>query len=209
MPPIQRTVRPRYLRWFNELLFSLNLALLVISVASVRLKYPVLTMGGRVLDSVYAHSPSLTSSALRDAEPNRQYFAALVVVFAAILLLIFRTTSRFAFTDSTLQLVPGIFGVVGLPITLKLLQPTPPLLLLEAAVAALGALLYLFGKWRLPWVIGILLMTLHFAFWSSGVWDHMWFWPAYPAVGLSSVLVWTLYVKQQKLWAGGGRVARI
>jgi hypothetical protein len=192
-------VRTQYLRGLNELLFSLNLALLVISVGSVRLKYPLLTIGSRVLDSVYTHLPSLGLSALRDGEPNRQSFAALVLVFAAVLLVVFRITSRFALTDSILRLVPGIFGVIGLPVTLELLQSPPPLLFIEAFVAAVCALLYLFGKWRLPWVIGILLMTLHFVFWSSGVRNIMWFWPVYPAVGFCSVLVWTLYVKQQRL----------
>jgi len=124
-------------------------------------------------------------------------FAALVLTSAGLLFVFFLATAQLRPVANQLRLMPGIVAVVGLPIVVKLLYGIPFVLYIELVAAAACVLLHLFGKWRLPSLIGILLLVSHFAFWFWGTptWQ-IWFWPAYPLVGFFSVVVWAAYVKE-------------
>lgn len=114
------TEKPRfghcgYLRWLNALLFSLNSALLLIPVASVRMKYPVLMIGRRIRYFVYAHWSFPIPLFARAADPYTLDFAALVLSSAGLLFLLFVMTARLRAGSNFLRPVPGVVAVVGLP----------------------------------------------------------------------------------------------
>jgi hypothetical protein len=197
------TEKPRfghsgYLRWLNALLFSLNSALLVIPVASVRMKYPVLMIGRRIRYLVYAHWPFPIPLFVRAADPYTLDFAALVLSSAGLLFLLFVMTARLRAGSNFLRLVPGVVAVVGLPIFIKLLQGIPFALYVEPVAAAVCVLLYFYGRWRPPSLVSILLLALHSAFWFWGTRLETWYWPAYPLIGFCSAVVWAVYVKQSE-----------
>ena len=192
-----RPERKNYFRWLNEFLFSLNATLLVIPVASVRMKYPLLMRGRDLSNFVYNHLPFAIPSFLRNVEPYDQYFIALVLACVVLLFLIFRIMARFPITLSFLQIAPGVTALLGLPLALRLQGPYPFGLLLEGFAAAVCALFYLYGKWKLPSVITILFLACHFAFWAWGTWQ-MRFGLAYPVVGFCSVLTWAAFCKSER-----------
>ena len=198
-----RTEKPQvargdYLRWLNASLFSLNLALLAIPVVSVRMKYPVLMIGQRIFFFVSAHWPFPIPSVVRIADPNGLGFAALVLSSAGLLFVLFLMTSRLQLVANFPRVVPGIVAVAGLPVVIKLLQGIPPAPCVEAVAAAVCVMLYLYGRWRLPSLINILMLGLHFAFWFWGTAREFWYWPVYPLIGFCSAVVWGLYVKQSE-----------
>jgi hypothetical protein len=198
-----RTEKPQvargdYLRWLNASLFSLNLALLVIPVVSVRMKYPVLMIGQRIFSFVSSHWPFPIPWVVRIAEPNGLGFAALVLCSAGLFFVIFLMTARLQLVANFLRLVPGIVAVAGLPVVIKLLQGIPFALYVEVVAAAVCVLLYLYGRWRLPSLVSILMLGLHFAFWFWGTARVIWYWPVYPLIGFCSAVVWGIYVKQSE-----------
>lgn len=186
-----------HLRWLNELLFSLNAALLIIPVASVRMRHPILMIIGRSLfNFAYIHWPFAVPWVVRDTDPSRKYFAALVPASAALLFLLFRITARLSLTRAFLRTAPGVVALAGLPVALRLLEPFPLALFIEVVAAALCALLYLYGKWKLPSPISIFLLVLHFGFWSWGALHWLGLWMTYPLLGFCSALIWGLYVRR-------------
>jgi len=109
-----------------------------------------------------------------------------------------RPTARLQLVANFLRLVPGIVAVAGLPVVIKLLQGIPFALYVEVVAAAVCVLLYLYGRWRLPSLVSILMLGLHFAFWFWGTARVIWYWPVYPLIGFCSAVVWGIYVKQSE-----------
>jgi hypothetical protein len=190
--------RRGYLRWLNALLFSLNSTLLVVPVASERMKYPVLMIGRRIRYFVYAHWPFPIPLFVRAAAPYRLDFAALVLSSAGLLFLLFVMTARLRAISNFLRPVPGVVAVVGLPVFIKLFQGIPFALYVEPVAAAACVLLYFYGRWRLPSLVSILLLGLHSAFWFWGTRLETWYWPVYPLIGFCSAVVWAVHVKQSE-----------
>ena len=192
--------RSGYMRWLNALLFSLNSALLVIPVASVRMKYPVLMIGRRIWYFVYAHWPFPIPSYVRAADSYRLDFAALALSSAGLLFLLFVMTARLRASSDFLRPVPGVVAVAGLPVFIKLLHGIPFALYVEPVAAAVCVLLYFYGRWRLPSLVSILLLGLHSAFWFWGTPPlETWYWPVYPLIGFCSAVVWAVHVKQETI----------
>jgi hypothetical protein len=152
-------------------------------------------IGRRLLYFVYAHSPFAIPTVLRN-DPYSQYFAALVLASAVICFLFFRIAARLSAATAVLRISAGVVAVAGLPLSLRLIQPFPVILFVEIIAASVCVLMYVFGKWNVPYLISILLLGLHFAFWSWGALHQMFFWPLYPVIGFCSALVWALYLKQ-------------
>jgi len=184
-----------YLRWLNMLLLSLNAALLVIPVVSVRMKYPVLTIGQRIFYFVSAHCP-FPVPVVRTTDPNRLGFAALALSSATLLFVLLLGTMRLQLVPNVIRVVPGIVAVAGFPIYIKLLQGIPFALYVEPVAAAACVLLYFYGRWKLPSLVSILLLGLHFAFWFWGT--PLEIWPGYPLIGFCSAVVWAIYMKQSE-----------
>lgn len=198
MSPTQHlSPNTKYVLWLDELLFSLNLALLVIPVLSVRLKFQVLTLGHSLRHFVFAHLGFSLPVLVRDAEPNRMDFAALTLTSAAALFLLLRLTARLSLTGALIRAVPGVVAVIGLPLALNSLQRLAPIVLLEAIAATMCVLLYLVGKWRVPSLVNVFLLALHFAIWTWGARQLLFFWFAYPLVGFCSAVAWAIYLKQR------------
>ena len=178
----------------NALLFSLNAALLFVPIISVRMKYPILLVGQRIFYFVSAHWPIQIPSAVRTADPNRLGFATLVLSLTALLCVLLLVTSQFRLVAKFLRVVPGIIAVVGFPTYIRLLQGIPVALYPEPIAASVCVLLYAYGKWKLPSLVGLLLLGLHFAFWFWGTPFQIW--PGYPLIAFCSAVVWAIFLKQ-------------
>ena len=189
-----------YLRRFNALLLALNLALLVTPVVSQRMHYPVLMIGRRIRYFIYAHWPLLIPTALRAAEPYRMDFATLVLASSCLFFVFFLVTAHLRLVANQLRLIPGIVAVEGLPFVIGPFMGFSFVLYIQPVAAAACLLLHLFGRWRLPSLVSILLLVSHFAFWFWGTaWTwQIWFWPAYPLVGFF------LCCGLGRLWKGAG-----
>ncbi len=186
----------KYLRWLHEILFSLNAMLLILPVASVRIKYPVLILGRSLLNFLLSYVPLLISLLLKRIEPNRLYFTTLLVVTSLAFFAFLRVIGRFATATTLLRTVPGIAAVAGLPIALRFLQAWPPVLFTEVTVAVVCVLFFLYGNWKLPSMVSIFLLALHFGLWCWGAWKELWLWGFYPVVGFLSVVIWAIFVKR-------------
>ncbi len=201
-------VKNNYLRWLHELLFSLNAALLVVWVASLRTRIPVIFVGRRLLFWFYRYSHLSVPSFLRVAEPNSQYFLMSVLAGAVVLFLGLRFQARFAVMNIILRTVAGVFAVLGLPLASlylgeALIEPAlahEELLFCEMTALAVGICVYKYKYRVLPFKdwLGIFILVLHFCLWGWATWNRMWFWIVYPVVGCGSSVVWVLYLKQSR-----------
>jgi hypothetical protein len=185
-----------YMGVLNALLFSLNVALLFVPIISLRMKYPILLVGQRIFYFVSAHWPIQIPSAVRTADPNRLGFATLVLSLTALLCVLLLVTSQFRLVAKFLRVLPGIIAVVGFPTYVKLLQGIPAALYPEPVAASVCVLLYAYGKWKLPSLVGLLLLGLHFAFWFWGTPFQIW--SGYPLIGFCSAVVWAIFLKQSE-----------
>jgi hypothetical protein len=177
-----------------EAILSADIALLAIPVLSLRSKYPILLAGRWLLYFAEAHARFVVPRR-NHGDPYAGYFLVLVLVTATILFLMLRLAARFGAVTKVLRIAPGFVAVVGLPVSLWLIEHFPAILLLEILAAALCTFMYVVGRWKVSPYIGTLLLLLHFVFWAWGTRGVLWFWPIYPALGFCCVVVWALYMR--------------
>jgi hypothetical protein len=212
-------------RYAHELAFSVYFPFLLIWVNDARsgwrnnpgdrlpwvLQLQLLMTGG------YHPRSSVDDSTLRIA------FISLWAASAVTIFVLLRILARFSFTHVFLRTFAGIVAVVGFPLTCVYACPGLyayrglSLTLVEVVAALVCAFLYVSGSWpsKAPW--GILLLVLHFAFWSWCAWILRYFplggvpllWPGYsstwhtleapqliyPWLGFLASLGWGLYVR--------------
>jgi len=186
--------------WLHDSLFSLNVALLILPVALIRMKSPILMRGRDIVDFLYRYWPFWIPANLKNSEPNRQYFAALVLVIGIVIFLLLRATARFSSTSRFLQLFALAVALAGLPLVRHVLQNVPWPLFLELSAILLCATLIVTDRWNLPPAIAILALALHFGLWSWGIYPNMWLGWAYPILGFASATVSGISIRSKGRW---------
>ena len=221
MPKLAKTTC--YVRYAHELAFSIYFPLLLIWVndassgwANARsdkvpwvLKLELLITGG------YRHHSPFDDPALRFA------FVFLWVVSATVVFLCIRTVARFPFTAVFLRTFAGIVAVAGFPLTCVYAFRAVSWTLVEIGAALICVYLYVSRNWPSRTLWGVMLLVLHFTFWSLYAWSLHNFpppggvpllWPGYgltslthkdplliyPLAGFGASLAWGLYVRQSK-----------
>ena len=190
----------KHSRRVTELLFSVNFVFHVLSVASIRLPYPAwlyLLSPGRSLVSI-VHQIFPIPKALRDADLNVQYFLGSVLVWSALVFLIFRIASRLSPSDVVLRNLAGVTGVVALPLAVRysgrVRLDAPDWLLFEILPAVILTVLFQSGFLRKNFLL-MLLLAAHFVLWGWAV-VPSWFWPVYPILGFGATAVWGAYLQR-------------
>jgi len=202
----------RLARRAHELTFSLNLAWIVV-------------WGPRITHKILVHRPlvrTLEPPTILDQTEWSLFLAA--IIFVAVLLL-----DRFSLVRLSLRTLAGICALAGFPF-LALHTPSYFFQTLayedrfaigrgwafcEVAIVLICALLYYVRRWPVPNAVGVLLLILHFGFWSwltgthrnpilearaygsltLGFWFSAVFFWGFPVLGFLASLVWGLYVK--------------
>ncbi len=191
-----------WLRLSNELLFSLNLALLIVDEQEARgasrflyyLGYPIWRGLYPLLARAYG-MPHLRLGRVFE-------FFALSILLAAVLFLSLRVMRNLTAIRVVLRVMPGLIAVAGIPMLwLDFPFGFSRWLLLDIIVASLSVALYLFGKWQFNGMWSALILAVHFGLWgwvsAVQVWP-LWSWwcVVYPVAGLSSTVVWAIYFKR-------------
>ena len=207
------------LRWIHELLFSLNLAWMVIWYERLRraeLLYR-LPIGRYVYERMHFLEPETVIT---------QVCWSIIVGVSVFVL--FRLFSRFWLTGVVIRTFAGVLAVAGFPffaLTGRLayfeplrIQAYSPFLVFETLVVLLCASLYYFRKWPLPPRLGVALLFLHFSLWawladtwvspvqeisgyglgSLGIWVSTLFHFGFPLWGFLSSLAWARYLKSDQ-----------
>lgn len=202
--------------WMNEILFSLNLAWLVIwhermSSSSRLYSLPLVRY-------LYLHTHFV--------EPETVIVQVCWSLLAGGLLFLFlRVLSQLRTTGKILGSIGGIIALAGFPF-LAVLFPFAffsPIrirdyslwLLLETFAAVFCGVLYYLRKWPLPTSLTVALLFLHFILWAwvtgtwvsplreihvygpggLGIWISTFFYFGFPALGLLSSLAWANRLK--------------
>jgi hypothetical protein len=196
-----------YGRYLHEFLFSLNAAL-VFRLTSARTSFSNLEsrLKWQINDVLHlgAHSNVGGYTA----------FFALALGLALGIFVVLRLCSRTLLARELLRSVAGIVSLLALPVSWlyathlfpvprTLPNPRDPWIFLELVATMACAVFYLFARWPLPGWTGVLLLALHFGFWTWLSLGGPYFWRAaadliFPTVGFFSCLAWGSYVSDQK-----------
>lgn len=193
-----------YLRFTHELLFSLNIALVLVLARTFVTPFSTLERLAHAINR-RLHFP---------LHSNVGGYAALFTLGAALaccMVLLLHISRNTWLTKQVLHSLAGVASLTALPIcwlyvSYVMQQPSVSSnlrlwLLSELAVAVVAVVLFLLSKWFLPAWINAVLLTLHFALWAWAFFGGTYFvrYPSrliFPVVGLLSVLVWGLYVSR-------------
>lgn len=190
----------------NELLFSLNLSLLIVSEEASKegsrflgvLGYPLYHSLYPLLARAY-HRPSYHPTLLLETFELWVLLAA--TFFVAIRLMGWAFAKR-----ALLGVVPGLVAVAGFPAySMSITVMTGPSggarqwLLIELAAACLCVFLYFFRMWSVNRVFSALILGLHFGIWIWMSWAHLWFsfLVIYGLLGYCSTVVWGVAVSSR------------
>jgi hypothetical protein len=205
-----------YLWWSHELLFSINLALLIMVLHEG-------SMGGhswswRLLhfyDS-YRH-PDVDFRYAFDRESQAYAMAFLLQwLLAAATFLSLRLLARFSLTKVVLRTFAGLVALAAYPLMCLCFGDGRILFLeVELAIAIVCLVLFAYQKWPVSAPLNAFLLVLHFAIWTwfPGFPEFaccFLFWPArtwvhgnelrlvYPLLGFCSTLLWAAYFRQSR-----------
>lgn len=202
--PIQRF--DHWMTRLNELLFSLNLSLLIVSEEASKegsrflgvLGYPLHHSLYPLLARAY-HRPSYHPTLLLELFELWVLLAA--TFFVAIHLMGWAFANR-----ALLGVVPGLVAVAGFPAySMSIMVVTVPSggarqwLVIELAAACLCVLLYFFRGWSVNRAFSGLIFGLHFGMWIWVSWAHLWFsfLLIYGLFGYCSAVVWGIDVSNR------------
>src|ERR1700730_7075700 len=198
-----------YIRWTDQILFSINLALLIVwvnaqtssSIFVGRVGYPV----HRYLSPYWEHQWRM---ALRPG--GYVEFIGLWWLLAAVVLLLLQLLTRISL-PRVLRLALGavVGGIFGFPLACLYLRTTLGFsaietlwLSLEAVAFAFCAVLYLYRKWPVPDSPTVVLLALHFVLWGWTISHETRLWVVFPVVGFCSCLVGGFCLKQPEVADG-------
>ena len=168
----------KWVRWFHEILFSLNFSWITTWYERVHGSGPVPWLPNARFSSTAYSLLERLSWRLHIQEPPTVLvqdvcsFCVAIVVF-----LVLRLLARFSLTSVFLRTFAGAFAIAGFPVYVLLfsweffypLRIEPYwlwLFICEAMVALICGILYYMRKWPLPSLFSILLLLLHFGFWG-------------------------------------------
>lgn len=155
---------PVRLRWMFEALLSIFATLLIVSANLQAHKSP---WAERLYFHYYPHPPG----AFADYYGVALAGFLLVWFLAGAMFLLLRLTARFPLTETGLRILGGIVAATGYPLMVLYTSRDPLLFVeLEVGVAVVFAVLYSVRRWPFSRGASILLLVLHFGWWSGGVW---------------------------------------
>lgn len=186
----------------HEILFALNLALVIVDEAVIQarsalldyLAYPI--WGGLyyILSRVYV-KPHFHLG-------RRFEFFALWVFLAGVFIVLFRLLGKTPIERLLLRAAPGLVAACAIPAYWLQVEglgsATSRWLLAELLVVCFFTALYLSGAWRPDKVLSMLVISMHFGLWGFVTYipSRSWYCAIYPLLGLSSMLVWGSYLNQ-------------
>ena len=189
------------LKCVHELLFSLNIAVLVLIEHDVT-SNPELETRISVWINARLHRP------LDSVMGSHPAFLSIALLFAFCLFALLRATSATIVTKVIVRIAAGFLSLILLP-TFWLCHhrvpplpglPNPPqnLLVLELGVIAACAVVYLLWE-QVPNWLSVMIVVTHFVLWGWLFLGFPQFWFApfmslFPLVGLSSSLAWVAYI---------------
>ena len=214
--PLQKNqaVCATQLRYAHDLLFSLNLSLVLKlegNQAPNRF-FSVLDFGETSLQSTINAYLHLHPHHSVGANIAFMLLALALTLFVFVVLQILRANR---FMGRLFRSVSGIVSLVALPVSWlwathligvarPLPNPSRTFLYLELITAALCASLYLYAKWPVPGWITIAILALHFGYWNYLVSAGPYFWREtfrliFPLAGFLATLLWGIYILNSKV----------
>jgi hypothetical protein len=207
-----------YLRWAHEMLFAIYFSVVAISAEETRGSSWATTL--RLIE--FSHRFPGAAKPIDDPHRERFIMFLLVWLLAAMVFISLRLLAQFSFTEVFVNLFAGFVALAGLPLALLYCKFGNPLFLWTlVVVAGIYVFLYTSGKLSLPGPFSALILTLYFGFstWIAWIssntfplgfylllpsWDSIlgtWEWTkaVYPLLGLSSAMVWALYVRHMQV----------
>jgi hypothetical protein len=196
------------LRHAHELLFSLNLALVLKLEGNQKpnrlfsfLDFGEVSLQFKINGYLHLHP--------HHAVGANTAFLILALGPALLIFLVLRVLSRATIIEHLFRSAAGIVSLTALPIAWLVvtyvlgvdspIRVTTSLFYLELCAVVLCAVLYVTAKWPAPKWLSFLLTALHFAFWS-GVVSGPYFWLApfsviFPAAGFFATVCWAAYIR--------------
>jgi hypothetical protein len=188
-----------------EALFSLHLGLLGVSMALI---------ASRTTAALFTHMEIRINRSLHIQQTDfiRGHFETWIpsVLAAFLVLLILRTCARARFTQEFLRSVAGIITIFA-PLAFWLFvyeQGSWSLVWpyngapIEVVTALACTLLFLSGRWKTPFWVGVLLLAAHYIFWyfagESNPYFSNYAGLAGPILGFCSAVAWGLYVSRKR-----------
>jgi hypothetical protein len=157
-------------RWLHQVLCSANVAIIVVSIFSQKGNSTFL---GKLGYPVYTYLFPLLRNSYRDSSFERRYlFYSMSLLLAAVIFLLVSFLSRFSLLRPFLLVSAGVvsiaaypLGCLGLRELLGISRSATTWLSLETIAVVVAGVLYPYGSRRIPRVLGIFLLAMHFILW--------------------------------------------
>jgi len=201
-----------YLRWGYELLFSIYLAALVVSVNRMVATY---SLALRLRSLYVSYRFPHVSMGIDDYRGIRVTSFLLVWLLVILFFITFRLLADGTFAKIVLRVLTGVVAIAGLPVA-HIYSGHPTMFFLKAElILSVGCIiLYAYRKWPVSDLVSLLLLVLHFGVWTWVIWDSFSLgldalWPAwdswyisketrlaYALLGFASTFFWAAYIRQ-------------
>lgn len=205
--------KDKCVRWLHEILFSLNLSILVVSCEGAKqgsvflgiLAYPLYRYLYPIADRLYGRP---------NFHPGRSVeFVAFCSLLAVIFLICLRFLAWIHVERPVLRAVPGFVAVGAIPLFWlhfgalgELSLVSEVWLLLELTLAAFALFFHLWRGLPRNMALVALFLLIHFGIWGWVSFEPPWNWLslAYLILGFLSSLLWTIYLRQTATREGNG-----
>jgi hypothetical protein len=158
-------------RWLHQVLCSADVAIIVVSICSQKGNSIFL---GKLGYPVYTYLFPLLRNSYRDSSFERRYlFYSMSLLLGAAIFLLLWFLGRFSLLRPFLLVSAGVVGIAAYPFGclwlrefLGISRSATAWLSLETIALVVAGVLYPYGRRRIPRVLGIFLLAMHFTLWT-------------------------------------------